>query len=104
MILLFILFLFSNFLTAQPIVIDGRTNEWSGNSNVIHFQDPFGNGTIDNQFTEGSKDFLFANAQVWADGQTKAKNDIANGAAGLVSTVSYYDQFDNLVTLTGGTI
>ena len=102
LILLFILFLFSNFLTAQPIVIDGRTNEWSGNSNVIHFQDPFGNGTIDNQFTEGSKDFLFANAQVWADGQTKAKNDIANGAAGLVSTVSYYDQFDNLVTLTGG--
>ncbi|SHG97722.1 hypothetical protein SAMN05443549_10993 [Flavobacterium fluvii] len=109
LILLFMLFLFSNFLSAQTIVppptivIDGKANEWSYNSSVVHFQDPFGNGTIDNQFTEGSKDFLFANAQVWADGQTKAKNDIANGAAGLVNTVSYYDQATNSIkTLTGG--
>jgi len=35
-ILLFILFLFSNFLAAQTIVIDGQTNEWSGNINVVH--------------------------------------------------------------------
>ena len=102
LILLLILFLFSNFLTAQTIVIDGMTNEWSGNSNVVHFQDPFGNGVVDGQFTEGSKDFLFANEQVWAFGQTKAKNDIANGAAGLVNTVSYYNASNNLVTLTGG--
>lgn len=60
LILLFLLFLFSNFLFAQTIVIDGQTKEWSGNTNVIHFQDAFGNGQIDSQFTQGSKDFFFA--------------------------------------------
>jgi hypothetical protein len=103
LILLFLLFLFSNFLFAQTIVIDGQTNEWSGNTNVIHFQDAFGNGQIDSQFTEGSKDFFFADDLRWSISQTKAKNDIANGAAGLVSQVQYHDNLTGqMVTMPVG--
>ncbi len=91
LILLLILFLFSNFLSAQIITVDGLTNDWSGNPAVKHVQDAFGNGVVDNQFTEGSKDFLFADQLAWVIGQTKAKNDIANGGFGLANEVKYVD-------------
>ena len=98
--LLFIFFLFSNFLTAQIIPnIDGNPSEW-GVSNVNLFPvskyvlDPFGTGQIDDQFTS-SKDFFLADGTgsgylSWVDGQTKAKNDIANAAAILYNGTLYF--------------
>ncbi|MBF2710045.1 hypothetical protein, partial [Flavobacterium soyangense] len=94
LILLLILFLFSNFLSAQ-ITVDGNPTEW-GTSAVTSLPiytyqaDPFGNGVVDNQFTNGSKDFMLAADLTWAIGQTKAKNDIANGAAALIGTDLYF--------------
>ena len=73
-------------LMAQTITIDGNPSDW-GASNFNLFitkkyqPDAYGNGVVDNQFTEGSKDFFPANQLVWSISQTKAKNDIANGAA-----------------------
>jgi hypothetical protein len=66
--------------------IDGNPQEWTQaniNSIPIHsfIHDAFGNGVVDSQFTEGSKDFLFAADLRWVVSQTKAKNDIANAAA-----------------------
>ncbi len=66
--------------------IDGNPQEWTQaniNSIPIHsfIHDAFGNGVVDSQFTEGSKDFFFAADLRWAVSQTKAKNDIANAAA-----------------------
>jgi hypothetical protein len=66
--------------------IDGNPQEWTQaniNSIPIHsfIHDAFGNGVVDSQFTEGSKDFLLAADLRWAVSQTKAKNDIANAAA-----------------------
>ena len=101
LILLFILFLCSNFLSAQIITVDGLTSDWSNNPTVKHVQDAFGNGVVDNQFTEGSKDFLFANELAWVIGQTKAKNDIANGGFGLANQVKYVDVNNVTQTLNG---
>ncbi|MEO7462959.1 MAG: hypothetical protein ABIT96_09540, partial [Ferruginibacter sp.] len=80
---------------AGTIVVDGNPCEWSL-ANMATFPinsyipDPFGSGTLDNQFTQGSKDFFFADELRWDIGQTKAKNDIANGAAVLVGTTLYF--------------
>ncbi|HEU5166393.1 MAG TPA: hypothetical protein VFU29_12665, partial [Chitinophagaceae bacterium] len=68
--------------------IDGNPQEWTQaniNSIPIHsfIHDAFGNGVVDSQFTEGSKDFLLAADLRWTVSQTKAKNDIANAAAVL---------------------
>ncbi|WP_163411208.1 hypothetical protein [Flavobacterium ajazii] len=101
LILLIGLFLFSNFSAAQVITIDGQTGDWSGNSSVKHVQDAFGNGVVDNQFTEGSKDFLLASNLSWVIGQTKAKNDIANGGFGLANQVKYVDANNVTQTLNG---
>jgi hypothetical protein len=102
LILLLILFLFSNFLSAQQvIIIDGNTSDWSGNLSIKHVQDPFGNGVVDNQFTQGSKDFLLAADLAWAIGQTKAKNDIANGGFGLANQVKFVDSDNVTKTLDG---
>jgi len=57
---------------------------------------------VDSQFTQGSKDFQFANDLAWAIGQTKSKNDIVNGAAGLVSQVQYLDNANQIVALPIG--
>lgn len=57
---------------------------------ITHVEDPFGNGVVDNQFTQGSKDFFEAQDLRWVIGQTKAKNDIANGAAILVGTTLFF--------------
>jgi hypothetical protein len=66
--------------------IDGNPQEWTqANINTIpihsFIHDAFGNGVVDSQFTEGSKDFLFGADLRWTVSQTKAKNDIANAAA-----------------------
>src|SRR4030095_16414841 len=80
---------------AGTIVIDGNPCDW----NLANFstfpirsyqQDAFGNGVVDSQFTEGSKDFFEAHDLRWSVSQTKAKNDIANGAAVLVGTTLYF--------------
>ena len=103
LILLFVLFLCSNFLSAQNanVTIDGNALDWSNNVNIKHVQDPFGNGVLDNQFTLGSKDFLFANQLGWSIGQTKAKNDIANGGFALSNKVEYLDANNNTIVLNG---
>jgi hypothetical protein len=87
-------------LTAQVIpTIDGNPIEWNralpaDNFNLFavkqYAPDAFGNGVVDNQFTEGSKDFFFANQLVWSISQTKSKNDIANGAAIIENNVLYF--------------
>ena len=71
---------------AQTITIDGNPIDWNAsNFNLfttkVYQGDAYGNGVVDNQFTQGSKDFFPANQLVWSVSQTKAKNDIANGAA-----------------------
>lgn len=101
LILLLVLFLFSNFLSAQIITIDGDTGDWSSNPSVKHVQDPFGNGVVDNQFTEGSKDFFFAADLRWAIGQTKAKNDIANAGFAIAKQVKYVDANSTVQTVDG---
>ncbi|MDX1545087.1 MAG: hypothetical protein R3214_14210, partial [Christiangramia sp.] len=80
---------------SQAITVDGNPGDWevleASNPAVYnHIEDPFGNGVIDNQFTEGSKDYNIASQLIWADGQTKAKNDIANAAAYLEGTTLYF--------------
>src|SRR5436190_12939989 len=81
--------------TAGKITIDGNPYDWSlANLNTfpVHsYQlDAFGNGVVDSQFTEGSKDFFEAEDLRWSVSQTKAKNDIANGAAVLVGNTLYF--------------
>ncbi|QNA43584.1 T9SS type A sorting domain-containing protein [Lacibacter sediminis] len=76
-------------------VIDGNPIDWnSANFNLFaikqYTSDAFGNGVVDNQFTEGSKDFFFANQLVWSISQTKAKNDIANAAAIIKDGILYF--------------
>jgi len=72
--------------SAQIIKIDGNSTSFAGEWNqafITHVQDPFGNGVLDNQFTQGSKDFFFAADWRWEIGQTKAKNDLQNAAASI---------------------
>jgi uncharacterized protein YjdB len=102
--MLFLLFFVTAFsfteLKAQVApTIDGNPIEWNranpgDNFNLFavkqYSPDAFGNGVVDNQFTEGSKDFFFANQLVWSISQTKAKNDIANGAAIIHNNVLYF--------------
>src|SRR5438552_3588142 len=80
---------------AGTIVVDGNPCDWSFtnlNTFAVHsyMQDAFGNGVVDSQFTEGSKDFFDAHDLRWSVSQTKAKNDIANGAAVLIGTTLYF--------------
>ncbi len=82
-------------LLAQTITVDGNPIDWaSGNFNLFatkkYVADPKGNGVVDNQFTEGSKDFLLAADLAWVIGQTKAKNDIANAAAVIKDGILYF--------------
>ncbi|MFD2516275.1 hypothetical protein, partial [Salinimicrobium flavum] len=93
---LFVFILGNNYLYAQlppcptttQICIDGDPDDWDALHNATttaptysHTPDPFGGGVLDDQFTQGSKDYFEASSLNWADGQTKAKNDIANAAA-----------------------
>jgi len=80
---------------AGVITVDGNPYDWSfTNLNTFAISsyklDAFGNGQQDTSFTEGSKDFLTAAQLTWTYGQTKAKNDIANGAAVLVGNTLYF--------------
>ncbi len=89
LIILFVLFLFSNFLTAQtPVIkIDGLTTSPAGEWNqagITHLQDLFGNGVREDQFATGTKDFFFATAMDWSLSQTKGKTDLANGAGAIL--------------------
>ncbi|MFN5335237.1 MAG: hypothetical protein ACK5BV_08630, partial [Bacteroidota bacterium] len=82
-------------LLSQVITIDGNPSDWdASNFNLFPIKkyqgDACGNGVVDNQFTEGSKDFFPANMLVWSISQTKAKNDIANGAAILKDGILYF--------------
>jgi hypothetical protein len=73
---------------SQVITVDGNTSDWNGASSLptfTHIVDPYGS-TIDNQFTQGSKDYNLASSLNWNYGQTKNKNDIANAAAVLVKS------------------
>jgi hypothetical protein len=90
-----LLLLLTATVSYAQITIDGDPQEWddaiiTSNSYFVHTPDPFGNGVVDNQFTEGSKDITPALLQVWAEGQTKGKNDIANGAAVLIDGIIYF--------------
>jgi hypothetical protein len=83
--------------------IDGNPQEWTQaniNSIPIHsfIHDAFGNGVVDSQFTEGSKDFLLAADLRWAVSQTKAKNDIANAAAYLLMVNCFLPETEHLIT------
>jgi PKD repeat protein len=78
-----------------PIIIDGNPCDWNLNNLAtfpIHTYvlDAFGNGVNDTSFTQGSKDFFEASDLRWEFGQTKAKNDIANGAAVLSGTTLFF--------------
>src|SRR5262245_13741704 len=80
--------------SAQTIRIDGNSVSIPGEWNqafITHVQDPFGNGVLDNQFTQGSKDFFFAADWRWEIGQTKAKNDLQNGAAAIMNPGTVLD-------------
>ncbi|WP_284651199.1 hypothetical protein, partial [Flavobacterium terrisoli] len=97
-LMLLILFLFSNISTAQ-ITVDGNPIDWnSANFNTFpvksYVLDAYGTGQVDNQFTS-SKDFFLADGTGtgylgWVIGQTKAKNDIANAAAVLDNGILYF--------------
>ena len=96
-IILLLLFLMAagDGLMAQIINIDGNPYDWNAsNFNLFPIRtyqgDAYGNGVVDNQFTEGSKDFFPANQLVWSISQTKAKNDIANGAAIIKDGILYF--------------
>ncbi len=92
----FTLFLFMCFAlngNAQ-IIIDGHPTDWAALEadpipTYFHAQDAFGSGVVDNQF-EASKDIIPAADWTWTEGQTKAKNDIANGASVLIDGVLYF--------------
>jgi hypothetical protein len=93
--LLFLFILGGDSLMAQTINIDGNPSDWNAsNFNLFPVRtyqtDAYGNGVVDNQFTEGSKDFFPANQLVWSISQTKAKNDIANGAAIIKDGILYF--------------
>ena len=84
-------------MNAQTITVDANPADWAALQAMdpqpptyTHVQDKFGSGVIDDQFTEGSKDFFQATDLAWADGQTKAKNDIANAAAFIEGTTLYF--------------
>jgi hypothetical protein len=93
--------LFLNFFTqnisAQIITIDGNSADWSDPYFcTAHVQDSYNVVGADNIFAGNEKDFFFASDWFWKLGTAKDKNDIANGAAALVSSVVV-----NNVTLTG---
>ncbi|MFN3969349.1 hypothetical protein, partial [Flavobacterium sp.] len=98
-LMLLILFLFSNISTAQTITVDGNPIDWNfANYNTFpvksYVLDAYGTGQVDNQFTS-SKDFFLADGTGtgylgWVIGQTKAKNDIANAAAVLNNGILYF--------------
>ncbi len=83
LVLLLLLGLFFMTRASAQFIVDGNPIDWNATPAGAHVQDPFGNGVLDNQFTQGSKDFHLAANLRWAIGQTKAKNDIANAAAFL---------------------
>ncbi|WP_163708036.1 hypothetical protein, partial [Mangrovibacterium lignilyticum] len=79
----------------SQITVDGNTDDWNMlNANplptYVHVQDAYGNGVVDNQFTEGTKDIIPAEEWVWSVSQTKAKNDIANGAVFLKGDTLFF--------------
>src|SRR5829696_4312488 len=85
----------STFVNTGTITIDGNPCDWrssnlAGVAIKTYTPDPFGNGVLDNQFTEGSKDFMLAADLRWAIGQTKAKNDIANSAVAIIGDTLYF--------------
>ena len=45
---------------------------------------------VDNQFTQGSKDYLKAADLRWSLGSTKDKNDIVNAAAVIIGDFLYF--------------
>ncbi len=86
---------FSTKSNAQPLafLVDGDPQEWASNNLISGWPgataivtDPFGNA-VDDQFTQGSKDFFLAEDLRWAIGQTKDKNDLMTGAAWLDGTI-----------------
>ena len=90
-LILFLCFGFLSFadIPPYPMEIDGNPQEWccsdiTGSPTFTHVNDPFSTGVLDNQFTMGSKDYNETTANYWSMGQTKLKNDLANGAAVLL--------------------
>jgi hypothetical protein len=89
------LFLWAGFsASAQTITIDGNPIDWSdplvrSNPTYTHVIDDWGKGT-DNQFTQGSKDFMLAADQRWSVGQTSNKTDIANAAVVMIGCKLYF--------------
>ncbi len=85
----------------QNITIDGVATDWhdpaiTSDPTYSYALDAFGSGVPDSQF-EGGKDILTVPEWGWTEGQTKGKNDIANGAAILIGSRLYFagDRLEN---------
>jgi hypothetical protein len=88
------LFLWAGFSASSQITIDGNPVDWNSslvrsNATYVHVIDNWGKGT-DNQFTKGSKDFMFAKDLRWSKGQVSNKTDIANAAAVIIGCELYF--------------
>lgn len=94
---LLFLALFSFNLSAQ-IVIDGQTNDWSGQAYNAYSHDA--NSSNDNQFTQGSKDEMQISGWNWSNGSTNNKGDITNGAA-ILGTEMVSGQPHNILYFAG---
>jgi hypothetical protein len=93
-LVLLALFLFSNFITAQTITIDGLTNSTPGEWNqagITHVPDSFNIIGADDIFAGNEKDFFYASNWFWKYGTAKDKNDIANGAAAILQAGQVLD-------------
>ena len=86
----------ANAQDCQPediICIDGRAMDWRlldatpTNPTYIHEADPYEG--LDDQFTTGASDELFA-LKAWTYSQVKNKNNLCNGAAVLIDTKLYF--------------
>ena len=86
------LFLWAGLSANAQIIIDGNPSDWNsvtGLPTYTYVADAWGKGT-DNQFTQGSKDFMFAKDLRWSVGQVSAKTDIANAAVVMIGCKLYF--------------
>ncbi len=90
--LLFAVLLHSVGTNAQTITIDGDPSDWNtvtGLPTFVHVVDAWNVGT-DNQFTQGSKDFMLGADQRWSLSPVSNKTDIANAAAVIIGCNLYF--------------
>ncbi|MBA4275485.1 MAG: hypothetical protein C0430_01830, partial [Flavobacterium sp.] len=102
LILLFILFLFSNFLSAQTITVNGDPSDWPpvvdfGGVNRTHIFDLVNSSTDGGYTGGGTKDGNDYPLWKWKQGQQNDKMDMQNAGAYLVGSKLYFfaDRFSN---------